>query len=179
MLRIGDKDGIYPAAVQFALPAGGPPFGEVGRLADAGAELDRPSEWWKLDPMESRCELLRSVDEGVHSSCEVPDSRRDEAVVAIGLNKSRVRSNISEPMAPMAVAYRSLRIRDSLTIKSANMRTLSASVAASASLDAKDLKRSTVALANCSAVCAAVTSFGAEVGGREDSRNREPDDDLV
>lgn len=61
---------------------------------------------------------------GVQISWEVFDSRRE---LAAGRNRSRVRSKISDPIAPIAVEYRSLRILDSLTIKSAKRRTRSAS----------------------------------------------------
>lgn len=77
----------------------------------------------------------------------------------MGRNKSRVRSRISEPIAPMADEYLSRRILDSLTMKSANMRTRSASLIASASFAANTRKRDTAAAANCSGLCAKRTCW--------------------
>lgn len=50
-----------------------------------------------------------------------------------GLKRSRVNSNNSEPMASIADAYRSRRIRDSDTMNSANRRMRSSSLDAEAS----------------------------------------------
>lgn len=113
-------------------------MGDIGtELAEGGAELDSPCfelSPWNADPIEPRCDLLGNDDCGVHSlPCEVVDSRR----LTMGRNRSRVKSNISEPMAPMAAEYRSLLILDSLTMKSAKRRTRSASSAAAASSWAK------------------------------------------
>ena len=107
--------------------------GDGGKRPDTGAELG-PGSAWKLAPKEPRCERVGSDDSGVHSSWEVVDVR---LVVIMGRNRSRVRSNISDPMAPIADEYLSRRIRDSFTMKSANKRTRSESVVAVASLAAK------------------------------------------
>ncbi len=50
-----------------------------------------------------------------------------------GLKRSRVNSRISDPISSIAVAYLSRRKRDSVTMKSANIRTRSLSVDAAAS----------------------------------------------
>lgn len=110
-----------------------PGLGDGGKRADPGAELG-PASAGKVAPKEPRCERVGSDDCGVHSSWEVVDVR---LVVIIGWNRSRDRSKISEPMAPIADEYLSRRIRDSFTMKSANKRTRSASVPAVASLAAK------------------------------------------
>lgn len=96
-------------------------------------------------------ELICPLDCGVHSPPlhDVPDS----LLASIGRNRSRVRSNISDPMVVMAAPYRSRRIRDSLTMKSANIRTLSASVSAAASRVANNLNLSIVSRLNCSDDC--------------------------
>lgn len=119
---------------QFGLFVGVPAAaGESGMVADGDAELMCP------------------LDCGVHSPPlhDVPDS----LLASIGRNKSLVRSNISDPMVVMAPPYRSRRIRDSLTIKSANIRTLSASVSAAASRAANNLNLSIVSRLNCSDDC--------------------------
>lgn len=83
----------------------------------------------------------------------------------------------------MAEEYRSRRIRDSFTMKSANRRTLSASEAAADSLAANDRNLSIVAVANCSAVwpMTACLEIGvnADIEGRDESLSREPDADRV
>lgn len=97
------------------------------------------------------CDLIsRPVDDsGVHPLVrDTVDSRRE---LLYGRKRSRVSSRISDPMESMAEAYLSLRIRDSDTIKSANMRTRSPSVAAAASFCENVWCRSTAARANCSA----------------------------
>lgn len=166
----------------MVVAAGVPPplFGDdAGRPADAGAELGVPMPWVPS----LGCKAFGPEDDaGVHSpSCDMADSRLG---AAIGRNKSRVRSKISEPMAPMAEEYLSRRILDSLTIRSANMRTRSASVGAAASLAAKARNRSTAAAANCSAVwattrCLDTGPAAADGGGREASRGLELDVDRV
>lgn len=60
----------------------------------------------------------------------------------MGRNKSLVRSRISEPIAPIADEYLSLRSLDSFTIKSANSLTRSVSELAAASARAKIWNRS-------------------------------------
>lgn len=62
-------------------------------------------------------------------------------------------------MALMDVEYRSLRILDSLTMKSANSRTLSASSVAEASFCAKDLNLSMVSWQKRSGVCLVTESL--------------------
>ena len=76
----------------------------------------------------------------------------DSRLAAMGRKRSRVKSRISEPMAPIAAPYRSLRILDSPTKNSANSRTRSASLAAADSLWAKAVKRSMVSWVNSSVV---------------------------
>jgi len=92
----------------------------------------------------------------------------------MGRNKSRVKSRISEPIAPIAAPYRSRRILDSITKNSANKRTLSASLVADASFSANVAKRSTVPRANCWVVCVTTTCFVrtrvGERGAPEDAR---------
>lgn len=70
----------------------------------------------------------------------------------MGRNRSLVRSKISEPMAPMADEYLSLRNLDSLTMKSVNSLTRSASDLAVASAWAKVWNRSMLPWQNWSAV---------------------------
>lgn len=70
----------------------------------------------------------------------------------MGRNRSLVRSKISEPMAPMADEYLSLRCLDSPTMKSAKSLTRSASDLAEASAWAKAWNRSMLPWQNCSAV---------------------------
>jgi hypothetical protein len=138
------------------LPFGDGPTGEMGTwLADDGPEPVCTS------CIELRWDLMASEDCGVHSPpADVPDSRLDD----MGRKRSRVRSNISEPMTPIAWAYRSLLSRDSLTMKSANKRTRSASLSAAASLLANARKRSMAASPNCSADCETTVTL---VGGSE------------
>lgn len=71
-----------------------------------------------------------------------PNEPRLECVY--GLNRSRVSSNTSDPIASMADVYNSRRIRDSETMKSAKRRMRSSSVAAAASR-----------WMNCSCLCSA------------------------
>lgn len=128
-----------------------PALGDGGRRAEPGAELG-PASAGRLDPKEPLCERVGSDESGVHSSCDVADARLVDVVLIIGRNRSLVRSKISEPIAPIAEAYLSRRMRDSLTMKSANSLTRSASEAATASFAVKAWKRSMLALANCSAL---------------------------
>lgn len=157
----------------------GPALGDVGKFADAGAELDGPSPR-EAEPMESLYDAAGSVEAGVHCSCDVAESRLEGAM---GRNRSRVRSKVSEPMALMAAEYLSRRILDSLTKKSANNRTLSASLDAAASLSAKARNRSTAAAANWFAFCVTIlcldTGVVTDAGGREPSRGRDRDADRV
>lgn len=139
-------------------------------LADAGAEFDKPS-LAEPRPLESKLERLKPVELGVQPSCDVADSRRESVK---GRNKSRVRSNISDPIALIATAYRSRLILDSLTIKSANSRTRSASDVHFDSCVANAWNLSTEPVANCSEVCIAASCLErallADVGGLEVSR---------
>lgn len=73
---------------------------------------------------ESMLDDVAFAELGVQMSWDVFDSRRE---LVTGRNRSLVRSKISDPIAPIAVEYRSRRILDSLTIKSAKRRTRSAS----------------------------------------------------
>lgn len=136
---------------QFPLPGVEPAEdGEgdmVSSLADEGVELDGPAGLSRtvIEALEPRCTL----GSGVKSAGLVVDSR---LAMVMGRKRSRVRSKISEPMAPMAPEYRSLRILDSLTKNSAKSRTRSASSAALASLSAKALNLSIVARENWSTV---------------------------
>ena len=122
---------------------------------------------------------------------ELTDSRRPEngpvvAAVAgavasaagIGRNRSRVKSKISEPMAPIADAYRSRRTRDSFTTNSANKRTRSASEVDAASCWAKALKRPIVPAENCSAVWFTAISF-VYVSREELAANCEEEEDRL
>lgn len=148
MLRIGDSDGMKFVALLAAFDVQSS-LGVTGRLAEAGAELDSPPVGKPSPPaISSHGEAFGPSEEaGVHSPCEVPRAWPVVAI-SIGRNKSRVKSKISEPIAPMAVEYLSRRILDSLTMKSANRRTRSASMEAAASLSAKSRKRSIAAAAN-------------------------------
>lgn len=150
ILRIGDSEGMkLEFDCQFALFEG-PPLGETGMPAEAGAECDcccavsRP----KTEFIELRCDLVSDIGGANSLVCDVLESR----LVRMGRNKSRVKSKISEPMAPIAELYLSRRILDSLTKNSANILTRSASEAAVASCRAKAWKRSIVAVQNWSAV---------------------------
>lgn len=109
------------------------------------------------------------AESGVYSSGEATADAR--LSVTIGLNRSLVKSKISDPIAPIAVAYLSRRTRDSLTMKSAKRRTRSASVVAAASWEANAWNRSTAPAANCSALCVMTRCFDigvvADIGGLE------------
>ena len=99
-------------------------------------------------PKDPLCDLGPVDDSGVQAlEREVVDSLRG---LLYGRNRSRVSSRISEPIASIALAYLSRLIRDSVTIKSANIRTRSLSVVAEASFCANDLCRSIAARAKCS-----------------------------
>ena len=111
---------------------------------------------------------------------EVIDSRRTEF---IGRNRSRLKSKISDPIAPMAEEYLSRRILDSVTIKSEKRRTRSASVAADASLIANDLNLSMDPVANSAAVWLTTISLDGDAVVEEERRDAspttDPDADLV
>jgi hypothetical protein len=148
---MGDKDGMKLPDCQFPLPGVDVADDDDGdgdtvtlSLADDGAELDGHDA---TVGVETRCDL-DSADDG-------PGDAATESllVTVMGRNRSRVKSNISDPMAPMAPLYRSLLILDSLTKNSANRRTRAASSAALASFSANVLNLSTVARENCSTVC--------------------------
>lgn len=102
-------------------------MGDIGTPAEVGAELDGPGAV-KVEPADPRWDLVVSdEDNGVNSlPWEVVDSR----LVTMGRKRSRVKSNISDPIAPIAAEYRSRLIRDSLTMNSAKSLTLSASFGA-------------------------------------------------
>jgi hypothetical protein len=123
ILAIGDNDGMYP----FHHVDSGRPFcaGEAILEAEEGVESE----------CDAVCKAGRLVLLGRCSFMAVgrsPENDPDEfrCDLEYGRNKSRVSSNISEPIASMADAYFSRLIRDSLTIKSANMRTRSSSFSA-------------------------------------------------
>jgi hypothetical protein len=141
ILRIGERDGMKLDDCQFWLADG---------LGDGGAGwLDVGVLPPRADPIEPRCDL-GSDDCGVSSTVPLVTEFVDSRLAGIGRNRSRVRSRISDPIAPMAAPYRSRRILDSLTKNSANNRTRSASFGAVASFRAKAAKRSMVPRANCS-----------------------------
>jgi hypothetical protein len=121
-----------------------------GALADEGVLDWKGLSWIGFDPVDPRWDLDGSDVCGVNSAALGVDDAADSLLWAIGRKRSLLRSNISEPIALMALEYRSLRIRDSLTKNSANSRTLSASSAACASFSAKSWKRPMLPRENCS-----------------------------
>lgn len=98
-----------------------------------------------IEPLWDRCP---EDDSGVQA---LERERSDSLRLLGGRKRSRVSSRISEPMASMAEAYFSRRRRDSVTMKSAKIRTRSVSLDAASSRCAKALWRSIAARANPSA----------------------------
>lgn len=148
ILGIGDKDGLYWF---HHVVSGAANAGDAGTDPDDGSDCNWGLSCCVLAMIELLCDLLPGpVDEsGVQPLVrDTVDSRRE---LLYGRKRSRVSSKISEPMPSIAEAYLSLRIRDSVTMNSANIRTRSPSVAAAASFCENAWCRSMAARAKCSA----------------------------
>jgi hypothetical protein len=100
MLRMGDRDGMKLADCQFPFAGVDAADDDDGdgdmtpvSLAEDGAELDGPGV---TVGVETRWDL-QSADEGPGDA-----TTGSRLVTVMGRNRSRVKSKISDPMAPMA-----------------------------------------------------------------------------